>query len=158
MSIEKEIQDAFKFLKGRGEITFSATVQSVDKAKGTCVVNDDDLEYTDVRLASVINDRENKLYVFPKPGSSVLVSTINGDLENLFVEAYSEVDEFLLKAGATEMTINASGYKIDRQGENLKTVLNDYIDEVNKIIVVQGTTINVGATNAIKQRLNKILI
>lgn len=159
MSLDKEIQDAFQQLKGGSSENniFPATVKSVDKEKGTCEVNDGDLDYTDVRLSAVIDSNDNKLYIFPVVGSSVLVSMIDG-LENLFVNKCSDVEEFYLKTKTAELHVSAAGFKIDREGENLKKVLNDYIDEVNKIIVVQGTSINVAATTVIKQRLNKILI
>ena len=43
-----------------------------------------------------------------------------------------------------------------RADENLKDVLNDLIDEVNKIKVVYGNSINVPEMLEIKNRLNTI--
>ena len=157
MSAEKDLQDAFRNLVGRKVETFTAIVIKIDKQKGVCTVSDGELEYTDVRLASVINDRESMFYIFPLKGSSVLVSPINEDIHQLYVEAYSEVENWQVKVGNTKIDFDAAGIIIEGNGESLKKVLNDYIDEVNKIIVVNGTSINVAATTAIKTRLNKIL-
>ncbi|PKP26196.1 MAG: hypothetical protein CVU03_05015 [Bacteroidetes bacterium HGW-Bacteroidetes-2] len=67
------------------------------------------------------------------------------------------VEELIYKSGASEFTIKEQGYIVKKGNESLKNILNDFIDEVNKIIVVNGTTINVGAVTAIKQRLNTVL-
>ena len=90
--MEKELHSAFRKLKQRDVDTFPVKVLSVDKSAGTCKVTDDELEYTDVRLSAVIDGNDKKFYLFPKVGSSVLVSPINEDLKNLYVEAYSEID------------------------------------------------------------------
>lgn len=172
MSIEKQIQDGLRQLSKRGVDTFSAKVTEVDKTKGFCTVEADGLEYADVRLASVLNERESFVYVFPKLGSSVLVSPIEEDLNNLYVEAYSEVEEFYLKVDTTEMNVNADGILIKRENENLRNILDDWqkefgklCDEVNKIVVSIGVTPNVAAitliktevTTTINNRLKKVL-
>lgn len=157
MSIEKQIQDAFRQLGKRGVDTFPAKVTEVDKTKGFCTVEADGLEYPDVRLASVINERGSFVYVFPKIGSSVLVSPIEEDLNNLYVEAYSEVEEYYIKIETTEMNVNADGILIKRGDENLRTILEDQhkqfgklCDEINKIVVSIGVTPNVAAITLIK--------
>ncbi len=53
--------------------------------------------------------------------------------------------------------MTAEGFKVERNGENLARILSDMIDELNKIVVVQGNTINVAAMTVIKQRLNNVL-
>jgi hypothetical protein len=47
--------------------------------------------------------------------------------------------------------------EVNGGGENLKAVLSEFIDEVAKIIVIQGTSPNVPALTNIKTRLSKIL-
>lgn len=62
-----------------------------------------------------------------------------------------------IKKGTSEMELKGEGLSVKRNGEDLKSCLNDFMDECMKIIVVVGTTINVGAVTAIKLRLNKVL-
>lgn len=172
MSKDKEIQDAFKQLGSREVDTFVATVIAVQKDKGTCTVADADLEYTDVQLSAVLESSKQCLYVFPKVGSKVLVSPISEDLHRLYVEVVSEVESISGTIGTSEFVIDKNGYNINREGENLQTVLDDFIaefgklcDELSKVVVSIGVTPNVPVINeiknttttTIKERLNKIL-
>ena len=84
--MENELTEAFRRLKKRDVDTFPAVVVSVDKEQGTCVISADGLELPDVQLSAIIDGSDKKLYLFPKVGSSVLVSPINEDLHRLYVE------------------------------------------------------------------------
>ncbi len=173
MSKDKEIQDAFARLKQRNVETFVATVIEVQKDKGTCTVTDDKLEYTDVQLAAVVNTDKQKLFIFSKIDSKVLVSPISEDLHRLYVEVVSEVESISGSIKTTKFTIDKNGYNISREGENLQKVLNDFMmefgklcDELNKVVVSIGVTPNVPVITTIKntvettikKRLNSILI
>ncbi len=48
-------------------------------------------------------------------------------------------------------------YKVEAGNKNLKTELDALIDEISKIVVVQGTSPNVGALMTIKNNINSIL-
>lgn len=143
MSLEKQLQDGFSLLKKRGVDTFPAKVLEVDKAKGTCKVNDGEIDHADVRLASVINERGSFVYVFPKPGSSVLVSPIKEDIHNLYVEAYSEVEDFYLKVEGAEMRVDASGILLKKDDETARKLMLDLIAAIRalKFTTNQGPTI-----------------
>jgi len=130
MSVDKDLQDAFAGLTKRSFDTFSATIVSVDKEKGTCVINDDILEFTDVRLSSIIDENQNKIYLFPKKGSSVLVSKINNDIHTLYIEAYSEIEEYYLKINDSEFNIDDSGILIKKGDENLQLLMLDLIKAI----------------------------
>ncbi|WP_312148826.1 hypothetical protein [Empedobacter sp.] len=142
MSVDKDLQDAFRNLTNRSDDTFSAKVESVDKAKGVCVINDGSLEYTDVRLSSIIDENQNKIYLFPKEGSSVLVSKINNDIHALYIEAYSEIEEFYLKIDDSEFNVDQSGILIKKGEENLQLLMLDLI----KAIKQMKFTTNTGST------------
>ncbi len=173
MNAEKEIQNAFAQLKKRGVETFIVQVTEVQKDKGTCTVTDGKLEYTDVQLSAVVNSDKQKLFIFPKKDSKVLVSPISEDLHHLYVEVVSEVESITGTIGETEFTINEKGYNISREGENLQKVLSDFMtefgklcDELNNVVVSIGVTPNVPVITVIKKtvettikkRLNTILI
>jgi hypothetical protein len=141
--MEKELQEAFRQLKKRAVDTFPATVLSVDKLEGTCKVTDGELEYTDVQLSSVI-DVTKKFFLFPKVGSSVLVSPINEDLHRLYVEAYSEIESLELGIDQVVFKIDADGFLLKKQNETLKKLMADLIAAIKalKFTTNNGPTIN----------------
>lgn len=145
---------AEKMKRSQSVQTVFATVKAVDWDKKTMTATGvvDDLDYYDVLLGL------GEIYTKPTVGSRVLIGLINNQGNNSFLIWSEETEEWAHKVGKAEMEMKNDGFVLEAQGESLKKVLNDFIDEVNKIIVVNGTTINVGAVTAIKQRLNKILI
>jgi hypothetical protein len=158
MDIYSKIKDSLRNIAGNGAGTpvFPATVGSVDGE--TCTAEIDGLTVTGVRLRAVINGAGEYILTAPRAGSRVLVADLSGgQLRDLAVIAYSEIDGITVKIGTSELTVDAGGYGIERGGENLQTLLSEFVDEVAKIIVVQGTGPNVPALNAIKQRLKKVL-
>jgi hypothetical protein len=109
------------------------------------------------RLNAIDDSLESFVTIYPAANSFVIC----GIVENLKTEAIvlrcSEVEKVKLKIAEYEMTIDAAGCTYNNKGENLYTVLSDFIAEVAKIIVIQGTSPNVAALTEIKTRLNKIL-
>lgn len=130
-----------------------ANVKSVDWEKKTMTATGliDNLDNFDVLLG--IGSQARK----PKVGTKCLIGIIANSPNAFLIEA-DELEEIYFKSGESEFTIKEDGFIINHSDESLKTVLNDMIDEINKIIVINGTTINVAAMEAIKQRLNTILI
>lgn len=145
---------AEKMKRSQSVQTVFATVKAVDWDKKTMTATGviDDLDYYDVLLGL------GEIYTKPTIGSRVLIGLINNQGNNSFLIWSEETEEWAHKVGKAEMEMKNDGFVLEAQGESLKKVLNDFIDEVNKIIVVNGTTINVAAVTAIKQRLNRILI
>jgi hypothetical protein len=176
--MEKELQDAFRKLKQRDVDTFPVEVVSVDKSAGTCKVKDDTLEYTNVRLSSIIKANGKAFFLFPKVGSSVLVSPINEDLKQLYIEAYSEIesldfnieksqlfidkDKFLFKRDKVEFEIDQEGFLLKKENETLKKIMGDLV----KAIRAMKFTTNTGSTlvlvndpqfAAVESRINQFL-
>lgn len=136
----KELTDAFRKLKERDVDTFAATVISVDKEKGTCSVSDDEITYTNVRLSSIIKASGKSFFLYPKVGSSVLVSPINEDLKNLYVESYSEIEQLDLKIENVEFKISSAGFLLKKQNESLKALLADFITACQQMQFMVNTT------------------
>lgn len=145
----KELADAFRELKKRGVDTFAVTVVSVDKTQGTCVVNDGEIDYTDVQLSAIIDGSNQKFLLFPKVESSVLVSPIMEDLHRLYVEAYSEIEEFQLIINNCQLIINKDGFLLKKENETLKKLMADFIDAVKNISFVVTTPSGPGATTTL---------
>jgi len=158
MGLDQELQKSLSVLVKKDAVIFPGEVKSVDEASGTIEIEDKSgFPYKDVRLKASIDGNENAVLVIPKTGSSVLVAQIGNTDDSLFVVSVSEVEKITGKIQDTGFEIDTNGYKIEKGNENLSLILSDMIDELNKIVVVQGNTINVGAMNQIKQRLNSVL-
>tara|TARA_R110002126_G_scaffold78629_2_gene195668 strand:+ start:11368 stop:11862 length:495 start_codon:yes stop_codon:yes gene_type:complete len=143
MSKDKELQDAFAKLLERDAVTFSATVLSVDKEKGTCLVSSDQLEYK-VRLASVINDSREKFFLYPKLKSIVLVAPIEEDIHQLHVVKYSDIEQLRLRIGDTDFCIDKDGFNFKKENESLRSLILELIDGIKKMKFTtnMGPTIN----------------
>lgn len=158
MGLDEDLRKSLKEFNKPETQVFTATVTKINEAKKTVdVVDVDGLDFFDVRLSAAEDDTKSVLLI-PKVGSSVLVAMIGNTVNALFVAMTNEVEKITGEIDDTKFKIDRSGYQVIKGSQNLKVVLNDLIDEVNKIIVVNGTSINVAAMNAIKQRLNTILI
>ena len=126
--------------------------------------------YFKCSLNAVIDNDEQELKIEPEVGSIVLIGILNGQAS---VIQTSKVKSITYKIGETVFTIDTDGTHIERESENLKTVINDLQDEIGKLCdalsatVVSpgyGTTPNVPVINNIKaaviqtkNRINKIL-
>lgn len=146
-----------------------ATAKEVDWDKKTMTATGlvDDLDYHNV-LLGIGGDFKK-----PKAGTKCLIGIVSNSA-NAFLITADEVEEIVFISGESHLTIDPEkmfftngesqltikdgGFIVKHADENLKSIFSDMIDEINKIIVVNGTSINVGAMTAIKQRLNTVLI
>lgn len=118
----------------------------------TAVGSTDNLEYYEVDLGKGSELKK------PKIGTLCLIGIIENSAANAFLIDAEELEELHIITGTTELVIKENGVKVKRGEQDLLSVLNDMIDEINKIKVIYGNTINVVAMTEIKQRLNGILI
>lgn len=130
-----------------------ATAKDIDwdKKMMTATGLTDDLDYHDVLLG--IGGEFKK----PKRGTKCLIGIVSNSA-NAFLITAEEVEETIIVSGESQLTIKEDGFIIRQSNESLKTIFEDMIDEINKIIVINGTSINVAAMTAIKERLKTVLI
>jgi hypothetical protein len=155
MSIERLNSLLGNKIKNMSEVqTAWCTVKSIDWDKKLMDVVGivDDLEYYDVLLGLGSEDKK------PVIGCTCIIGIIGNESGNSFLIYAEELEEIEIKVGSSLLHVKKDGFILKQNSESLKTVLNDLIDELNKIVVIQGRSINVPAMTLIKQRLNKILI
>jgi hypothetical protein len=133
--------------------TAYAICKSVDWTAKTMVATGqtDSLDYFDVKLGNGFE------YKKPKVGSLCLIGVIENKPASTFLIDASEVEGYYVKANTSEVEVENEGITIKRGNQDLKSVLNDMIDEINKIKVIYGNSIDVVAMTVIKDRLNSIL-
>lgn len=173
-AIKRKLDEMFE---GNQQV-FPAKIKEVDETEFTCkVLFDDELEYMDVRLRSIIDQEKQGFCFIPKIGSMVMVARI-ADSEQLFVSLFSEVEKVLMTSGSLEVTVDQgkvevkkgnstfkqteAGFTITRNNEGLKKILQDLITAITQITVPTGVgpsgmPINAAAFTAIKTRLNTFL-
>jgi len=147
--------------------TVWAVCKSVDWDNKTMVATGqtDDLDYDDVSLGRGAEFKK------PKPGTICLLGIEENNTASAYLIEATELDEFYIKTGSSELKIYSDGFIVKFGNENLRTVLNDFMGEtvklnkeLQKVIVSAGVSPNVPilqaieqATEQIKQRLNTIL-
>ena len=147
-----EIKESIKKMtsKGGAGIVFTAKVKSVDGE--TCNVELEGITLTDVRLRAVVNGENSKILVTPKTDSYVLVVDLAGNLSQLAVVGYSEVEK--IEVDTDKIIFNGGNnnglVKIEELKRNLDTLKN-YIMALQSAVsnglasVGSGTAAN-GAT------------
>jgi hypothetical protein len=130
-----------------------AKVKNVDWSAKTMTAENivDGLDYFDVLLGL------GSFYRKPKLGTKCLLGILGNNTSATFLIEAEAYEEAIFKSNESVFTIKEDGFIVKQGNESLKDVLNDLIDELNKIRVIQGRTINVVAVTAIKNRLNTIL-
>ena len=130
-----------------------ATVEEVnwDAKRMTAMGVVDNLEYYNVILGI------NHITVKPKVGSRCLLGVIENKPAATFLIEAESVEEMVVVQGEAKLTIKESGFIIEKGNQSLTDVLTDFMDEVLKIIVINGTSVDVPSLTAIKTRLKTIL-
>lgn len=123
-----------------------------DQKTMTATGQTDDLDYFDVKLGFGAE------YKKPKSGALCLIGLIENQAANAFLIEASELEELIMTTGDSEIQVKESGIHVKRGDEDLKSVLNDMITEINKIKVIYGNSINVAEMESVRDRLNNILI
>ncbi len=130
-----------------------ATVKEVDWANRQMTATGllDELDYYEVQLGL------GSFYRKPVVGTKCLLGVIENQSAATFLIEAEAFEEGVWTSDTTQLTVKTAGVSIKRGDEQLITVLNELIDEVNKIKVIYGNTIDIAAVTAIKQRLNNVL-
>lgn len=141
MSGAVEIQRAFQGLVKRKAMTIPVKVKSLDQAKGLCIVDDGEISFK-ARLASVINDNDERFYLIPRVGSQILIAPIEEDIHRYHVVAFSEIDKMYYKTADVVLDIDNGGFLLKKADENLKKLMADLLTAIKNL----KFTTNTGST------------
>lgn len=121
--------------------TIVATVTEVTGL--TCSVEWNGSEFEDVRL-SVLMEGVEAYLIKPKIGTKVLVVSLDGTLENLYVQKVQEPEYIKVQIDTTTMKVSQEGILLQRGTETLQKLLLDVISMVKNIKVAtpQGPSTN----------------
>lgn len=136
-----------ELLKNRSTKDVFFTAKFVSSQGSTCTVLVDDLELDEVRLLPTTAKSDNRVLLTPKVGTDILVGSLSGDLNNLFIISANEIENL-------EVTCN---------GVNLMELISDFIQTIAqaKVITPQGTgTFEpsvISRLNAIETKFKQVL-
>lgn len=138
MDTLSEIKKHIEEIAGKkGIVSFTAKVVSVSGE--TCTAAVDDLELSDIRLRSVVNEEDSKMLVTPKVGSFVTVlDNSNGNLTDLVVVAVSEVEKIEIDTNG-KVIFNGGDkglVKIDELHNRLKALEKAFNEHTHVITVI----------------------
>lgn len=144
----EEIRERLRVMAGSYAPAVSniAQVKSVDEAECTCVLVDDDgLEFFDVRLRPVTGKNKSFLQI-PKEGSFVLAVRVE-DTDEWMVVACDEVEKVQILIGE----------------ESIYSLISDLFTAIMKMTFsnsagTTGTTLNISEFQALKKRFEKIMM
>lgn len=172
--MEDELKNALTNLVKKSAyqtLTLRALVKTVDKSNRTCtIVLDNGTEIDKVLIQPIISYTKG-VVIYPALNSKVIVEKIESQDMALRVVGYTAIESIETMIDTFLIKQDTNGLHVENQGEDLKTILNEYISKVDdfmtecsKIVVIVGNTINIGAVaaiqadvQAIKTRLNKVI-
>lgn len=130
-------------------VIYEVAVTSVDMNEDTISVEfDTGLILEDVRLRSVVNNK-SKFVLYPSVGSVVQIAAIEGG-QDYVVIAVEEITDAAIEVSTGKIAIK-------KGTDTLGDLIGKVIDEVNKIVVMQGTSPNVPSLTALKTKIKNIL-
>lgn len=111
------------------------TVTSVSDT--VCSATYDDFEFEDIRLHAVVDSSITILK--PKLGTKILVGSIDGSIENLYVLKAQDYDLVKYQVENSVVQIDSQGILIQRGDENLRKLLLDIVSLLKSLKVATPT-------------------
>lgn len=135
MDTYTEIKNKIRAMTGqKTPLLLIGKVESVDSDRCTCTVSVGDLKLTDVRLRSVINGEGSKLLITPKQGSYVTLIDLSGELRELEVIGYSQIEAIDIDTSG-DITVNCRGNIVINGGSNDGLVkINELTRKLNQLV------------------------
>ncbi|MGY0034454.1 hypothetical protein [Pedobacter sp. NJ-S-72] len=127
------------------------------KESSCTVLRDGQPNLLDVRFHATDDAPGSRVVEIPADQSSVIYAIIdNQDTEAILLKC-SEIAKVLIIVGDMEYHLDKYGCMIKSGNDSLGKVLSNVIDEISKIIVINGRSPNLAVLNELKIKVNKIL-
>lgn len=129
----------------------------------TCTITIGELEISDVRLRSVVNNDTTGMLLTPKEGSFVMVTDLsNGKKSDWAVVMYSELEKIETKIGQMEISLSGEKISVKKGSINLFDLLDGLLTQILALTVPtgtgpSGTPVNASEFTQIKTKLGQIM-
>lgn len=163
-TIDEKIQDQLRRLTEGKIFQFPATVKAVDKNTNTITVVDAlELEYDDVRLGGIAGATDGVI-CYPVKDTTVLVTIINGEENELVVSAYEKIESMTVKVEQINLVVdkdriqlNGDSYTLLKGAETVAQIKKTNAQVKALLQVLGGVPITEpgnGAPSALQTALN----
>lgn len=131
-----------------------AKVKSVDRDKCYCDVApvNGGADILDVQLRADDGKRNGQV-IYPAKDSLVIVAPLDNSRSAFYVAMFSEVDEVWNEIENTRLIVGKQGLTISRGSDNLKDLLNEFVDQMLKIYAPK----DVPGITKLKVKINNLL-
>lgn len=102
----------------------------------TCTVIVDDIEISDVRLRASTTDNENEMLIVPKLGTTVIVGSLTGDLDELVILSCDEIEMISINGGTLGGLVKINELKA--QLVKVTARIDGIISAINAGVVTAG--------------------
>lgn len=120
------------------------------------IVQDGVPEIYEARFHAITDQLQSSITVYPADGSYVLYALIEDSQTEAVIISCSEIEKTVVRIGTTTHEISPDGHSIQKGADSMKDLMLALIGEIQKIIVINGTSPNVPALEQLKQRFNNI--
>lgn len=164
LDIYSQIKQILQELCQSGQIPSALVLAKVKNVNGqTCTVTTGDLELSDVRLRSVVNNETSCILITPKANSFVMITDLsNGEKRDWAVVKYSELEKIEIKIGQIEVCLSGEKISVKKGSINLFDLLDGLITQILALTVPtgtgpSGTPVNASEFTQIKTKLGQIM-
>ena len=132
------------------------TVDTVDES--SCVLlRKGQPKLYDVRFHATEAKPGSRIVEIPAAGSSVIYAIIENEATEAVILKCSEVTKVLIEIGKVKYVIDEKGHFIANDTDTLADVLKSLIEEIQKIVVINGRGPNIAKLTLLSNSLTKIL-
>lgn len=121
MDKSSKIRELLRKVSGTDKPLFNFRLMEVVSVDGDlCTAKIDEFEIPDIRLTSIEGGSENGILITPSVGSIVTVADLScGELRELAVVGYSEIDSIRMHKGSTTVTMDGKAVDIEVGGSTV---------------------------------------
>lgn len=102
----------------------------------TCTVIIDDIEISDVRLRASTVDNNSEMLIVPKLGTTVIIGSLTGDLDELVVLTCDEIETIVINGGTLGGLVKINELKT--QLAKVTSRIDGIISAINAGVVTTG--------------------
>ena len=110
-------------------------VKAVNTSVNTIDAEIDGLLYKSIRLNATARSSSKKVLLIPEVDTEVVLARVDHSNDDYKVLGVDKVAQVFVQLEQTLLEIDKDGVKIERSGQNLKTVFEGFMDVVKNMIV-----------------------
>lgn len=146
-----------KYLQAKAVRTVGTGTATDITDAGCTVLRDGQPELRQARFHATETSPKSRHVIIPAEGSPVIYAIVDNQEAEACLLMCSQIEKVITEVGQAKYHLDKQGHLLQVGDQKLSSVIEDLINEVAKIIVVNGRSPNVVALNQIKQRMKKIL-